>query len=47
MPGHGPGMTPIMTGPASVLQAEQDAAGHAGLTEAVAQSLITSGRELE
>ena len=38
MPGHGPGMTPILTGPASVLQAEADPARHAGLTEAIARS---------
>ncbi len=33
LPGHGPGLTPILTGPASVLQVEVDAAGHTGLTE--------------
>ena len=40
LPGHGPGITPILTGPAGVLQAEPDLAGHAGLTEAAAQVLI-------
>jgi hypothetical protein len=33
LPGHGPGLTPILTGPGSVLRAQPDAAGHAGLTE--------------
>jgi hypothetical protein len=34
LPGHGPGITPILTGPASRLVAEADGAGHRGLTEA-------------
>jgi hypothetical protein len=34
MPGHGPGITPLLTGPAAVLQAHADAAGHVGLTAA-------------
>jgi hypothetical protein len=34
LPGHGPGITPILTGPASALRAEPDEAGHIGLTEA-------------
>lgn len=46
MPGHGPGMTPILTGPAAVLRAEPDPAGHAGLTEAIAQSLTAAEGEL-
>lgn len=33
LPGHGPGLTPILTGPASVFHVEADAAGHSGLTE--------------
>jgi hypothetical protein len=33
-PGHGPGLTPILTGPAAALLAVPDAAGHAGLTAA-------------
>jgi len=33
MPGHGPGLTPILTGPAAALCAVPDAAGHRGLTE--------------
>lgn len=33
LPGHGPGITPILTGPASVFYVEADAAGHSGLTE--------------
>ena len=47
LPGHGPGITPILTGPAGVLQAEPDPAGHAGLTEAAAQALIEGEPELE
>ncbi len=47
MPGHGPGITPILTGPASALEAQPDAAGHAGLTEVIAQSLTVQGRELK
>jgi hypothetical protein len=31
-PGHGPGLTPILTGPATAIHAEPDYAGHAGLT---------------
>lgn len=47
LPGHGPGITPILTGPAGVLQAEADPAGHVGLTEAAAQALIEGEPELE
>lgn len=32
LPGHGPGITPIMTGPARVLDLRCDAASHVGLT---------------
>lgn len=35
-PGHGPGVTPILTGPAEALRAEADADGHQGLTEEAA-----------
>jgi hypothetical protein len=35
LPGHGPGITPIMTGPAGALRPRPDPAGHVGLTEAV------------
>jgi hypothetical protein len=31
-PGHGPGITPILSGPATALAVTPDAAGHAGLT---------------
>jgi hypothetical protein len=31
-PGHGPGITPILSGPASALSVTPDVAGHAGLT---------------
>jgi hypothetical protein len=45
LPGHGPGVTPILTGPASALRAELDEAGHTGLTEAALRRL--SAAELE
>ncbi len=32
LPGHGPGMTAVLTGPASALRPRQDVAGHTGLT---------------
>ena len=37
LPGHGPGITPLLTGPAAALQAHADAAGHVGLTAAALQ----------
>jgi hypothetical protein len=37
LPGHGPGMTPILTGPAAALRPVPDAAGHVGLTAAAVQ----------
>ena len=37
LPGHGPGITPILTGPAGAMQARPDPAGHVGLTAAVLQ----------
>jgi hypothetical protein len=45
LPGHGPGITPILTGPASALLAEPDEAGHTGLTEAALQR--SSAAQLE
>jgi Domain of unknown function (DUF4438) len=36
-PGHGPGMTPILTGPRSDLIARAEGDGHAGLTAALLQ----------
>ena len=33
LPGHGPGITPLLTGPVSVLSPAPDATGHTGLTE--------------
>ena len=47
LPGHGPGITPILTGPAGVLQAEPDPARHAGLTDMAVQALIEGEPELE
>jgi Domain of unknown function (DUF4438) len=35
LPGHGPGITPILTGPAGALRPQPDPAGHVGLTGAV------------
>jgi len=35
LPGHGPGITPILTGPAAALSAVADVTGHHGLTESV------------
>ena len=32
LPGHGPGITPILTGPASTLDVRSEPAGHTGLT---------------
>jgi hypothetical protein len=43
LPGHGPGMTPILTGPAHAIRAEPSGAAHAGLTEAVIQLLTATG----
>ena len=35
LPGHGPGITPVLTGPAGALRPRPDPAGHVGLTGAV------------
>ncbi len=32
LPGHGPGITPLLTGPAAALEVHADTAGHVGLT---------------
>lgn len=37
LPGHGPGITPILTGPSAALQLRAEAAGHIGLTAAAVQ----------
>jgi hypothetical protein len=37
LPGHGPGITPLLTGPAEALRPHPDAAGHVGLTAAALQ----------
>jgi len=37
LPGHGPGITPILTGPAGALRALPDPAGHVGLTATMLQ----------
>jgi hypothetical protein len=41
-PGHGPGLTPVLTGPAPILRALPDQSGHAGLTAAIVQSLAVA-----
>lgn len=35
LPGHGPGITPILTGPAGALRPRSDQARYAGLTAAM------------
>jgi hypothetical protein len=37
LPGHGPGITPILTGPSTALRPSASAAGHVGLTAALLQ----------
>lgn len=37
LPGHGPGITPILTGPSAALQPLPDTTGHTGLTAAAVQ----------
>jgi hypothetical protein len=44
-PGHGPGLTPILTGPAPILRSRPDQAGHVGLTVAIVQSLALAQLE--
>jgi len=44
---HGPGITPILTGPASALRPQPGPAGHTGLTEAALQQLTAPGLELQ
>jgi Domain of unknown function (DUF4438) len=41
LPGHGPGITPILTGPAGALRPRPDPAGHVGLTGAVLKTTVT------
>jgi hypothetical protein len=47
LPGHGPGITPILTGPAAVLRARPDGAAHTGLTEAALRRLTEDELELQ
>jgi Domain of unknown function (DUF4438) len=47
LPGHGPGITPILTGPGEVLRARPDGAAHAGLTEAVIRQLTAAEVQLQ
>ena len=39
-PGHGPGVTAILTGPAGLLRASVDPAGHQGLSEEAALDTV-------
>ncbi|MGC5342067.1 DUF4438 domain-containing protein [Streptomyces sp. DT171] len=43
LPGHGPGVTPIMTGPADAFALTRDPVGHTGLTEAVLELVCRPG----
>jgi hypothetical protein len=47
LPGHGPGITPILAGPAGGLRVQPGPAGHTGLTEAALQQLTAPGLELQ
>jgi Domain of unknown function (DUF4438) len=47
LPGHGPGITPVLTGPGDVLRARPDGAAHAGLTEDALRRLTAAGVELQ
>jgi uncharacterized protein DUF4438 len=47
MPGHGPGITPILTGPADVLRARPGGGEHTGLTEAALRRLTEDELELQ
>jgi hypothetical protein len=47
LPGHGPGITPILTGPADALRVRPDGAAHTGLTEAGRQRLTETDLELQ
>jgi Domain of unknown function (DUF4438), C-terminal len=43
-PGHGPGVTVVLTGQASALRAEADPGGHLGLREDAALAVARAGR---
>jgi hypothetical protein len=47
LPGHGPGITPILTGPAGPLRVRPDGAAHAGLTEAALVRLTEAELQLQ
>ena len=44
LPGHGPGITVILTGPAQSLRPQDDGAGHAGLTASMLMGKATVNR---
>jgi hypothetical protein len=47
LPGHGPGLAPILTGPADALRPEPDKAGHTGMTDDVVRLLTLTEFEPE
>jgi hypothetical protein len=47
LPGHGPGITPILTGPAGPLRVRPDGPAHAGLTEAALRRLTEMELQLQ
>jgi hypothetical protein len=47
LPGHGPGITPVLSGPADALRVRPDGAAHAGLTEAVIRQLTAAEVQLQ
>ncbi len=44
LPGHGPGITPILTGPAARFELGEDAIGHRGLTESRLMEVANANR---
>jgi Domain of unknown function (DUF4438) len=47
LPGHGPGITPVLSGPADALRARPDGAAHTGLTEAALRRLTEAESQLQ
>lgn len=47
LPGHGPGITPILTGPTDALRVRPDGAAHAGVTEAMIRRLTETEVQLQ
>ena len=42
LPGHGPGITPILTGPAARFELEEDEAAHRGLTDSKTMEVVNA-----